>query len=57
VDWWAIGCVLFFCITGGHDLFDYKGTIKNQKVHTSGKLLEICEGKNTILNRMDSRCK
>ncbi len=46
-----------FCITDGHDLFDYKEIIKNQKVHTSGKSLEICEEKNTILNRMDSRCK
>jgi len=57
VDWWAIGCVLFFCITGGRYLFDYKETIENQKVHTSGKLLEIHNGRNEVLNRMDPRCK
>ena len=57
VDWWAIGCVLFFCITGGYYLFDDKGNIEDQQVHTSGRLSEIREGKNKILNMLYPRGK
>jgi len=41
MDWWAIGCVLFFCITGGRYLFEYKGGVEKQKAHISDVLLEI----------------
>jgi len=55
VDWWAVGCTLFFCITGGKYLFKYKG--RDQIKHTSDKLLEIQNGKNVALNKMEPRCK
>lgn len=56
-DWWAIGCVLFFCITGGDYMFNPKENFEEQKKHTKEKLLEIQNGKNDYLNSIDHRSK
>ncbi|CAG8456102.1 8427_t:CDS:10 [Rhizophagus irregularis] len=56
-DWWAIGCVLFFCITGGDYMFNPKENFEEQKKHTKEKLLEIQNGKNDYLNSIDHRMR
>jgi hypothetical protein len=56
-DWWAIGCVLFFCITDGRYMFEPKKNFEEQKEHTKEKLLEIQDGKNRYLNSFDDRSK
>ena len=56
VDWWAVGCVLYFCITGGRYLFEHKG-INKQKAHVSSVLLEVREKRHAIVNQLDSKSK